>query len=40
MMEKEIKNEKSIDFEKVSLEELEEVEEVVTPFDGTIGCCD
>lgn len=30
----------TMDFEKMSLEELEEVEEVVTPSDGTAFCCD
>lgn len=28
-----------IDFEDISYDNLEEIEEVITPFDGTIGCC-
>lgn len=28
-----------IEFEELNLEEFEEIEEVVTPAFGTIGCC-
>lgn len=28
-----------IDFEEISDENLEEMEEVITPFDGTVMCC-
>lgn len=27
------------EFEEIDYTELEEMEEVITPFDGTVGCC-
>lgn len=32
-------NEETAEFENVSLENLEELDEVVTPGWGTVGCC-
>lgn len=27
------------EFEEINYDELEEMEEVITPFDGTVMCC-
>lgn len=39
MDKKELENVNELDFEKMALNELEEIEEVVTPFDGSVMCC-
>lgn len=36
---KECENIQALEFDKISLTELEELEEVVTPSDGTYNCC-
>lgn len=39
-MEKDTNKVMDIDFEEVFYDNLEEIEEVITPFDGTIMCCE
>lgn len=36
---KECEDIQALEFDKISLIELEEIEEVVTPSDGTYNCC-
>lgn len=39
MDKKELEKVNELDFEKIASDELEDIEEVVTPFDGTAFCC-